>query len=82
MTKTMTMAEWFAENRVEVEYINGWAHHRTTSDPADFGAVQGHDKDITMFNFVMFPDGSCFGIVPGQVGNRVATWKRRSGGEK
>jgi len=72
--KNKTQAEWFADNHVSVEVINGWSYHTTTADPADFGAVLGHDADITMFSFSVFPDGSKFAIVPGQVGDAVQTW--------
>jgi hypothetical protein len=72
---TMTLAEKFRENYVTVENINGWNYYTTNANPADFGAVAGYDADITMYDFYIFPDGSCFAIVPGQVGNSISVWE-------
>ena len=58
----------------KVEFINGWSHHHVIGNPRDFGAVEGFDENITMFTFSVFPDGSRFAIVPGQVGDSVSTW--------
>ena len=72
--RKLTMAEQFAADFVEVEIINGWHYHNVVGDPDDFGAVEGFDENITMFSFSIFPDGSRFAVVPGQVGDSVRTW--------
>ena len=69
-----SMAQKFANDFVEVESINGWNYHTVVGDPSEFGAVEGFDENITMFRFAVFPDGSRFAIVPGQVGNSVCNW--------